>query len=113
VLAIKILVEAVEITRSVLEQQRRRPVLSSLMTTPEKTGVFFRVLHIDTHDLVPPVGYAFEMPIEGGPEFRDDSGQGIAEVLVLAPPKAEAFHDDVAAEVLVHGVKGSESIALF
>ena len=75
-LAIKILVEAVEITRSVLEQQRRRPELSSLMTTPEEPGVAFRVSHIDTHDFVPPVGYPFEMRIEGGPEFRDDSGQG-------------------------------------
>jgi hypothetical protein len=67
VFAIKILVEAVEITRAVLEQQRRRPELSSVMAMSEEPGVFFRVSHIDAHDLVPPVGYAFEMRIEGGP----------------------------------------------
>ena len=111
-LAIEILMETIEIARSVLQEQRCRPTLSGAMAALKKIGVRFRVLDINTHQLIPSVRDRLKMRIQCRPQVRDDLGQRIFEVLVLAFAEAVALHDDAAAKRFILRIQRCHSVAL-
>src|SRR3954469_22415689 len=61
VLAIEILMQAVEIAGLVLQQQRRRPRLPGLMAALQERRVFGGVADVDPHRLVPAIGDALKL----------------------------------------------------
>jgi hypothetical protein len=63
-IAVEILVEAVEITRNILQQKRSRPRLACSVTSLEKRGVVDGIALLDSHPAVPFIGYACEVRIE-------------------------------------------------
>ena len=67
-LAVEILMKAIEVAWAVLKQQRRRLQLSSLMATVDVLGMFFRILHIDFHYLVPVVRDWLEVGVQCRPK---------------------------------------------
>ena len=60
-----------------------------------------RVADVDPHRLVPAIGDGTKPCVKLGPQLRDQIGQRIGEIFVLAAAKAVAAHHDAAAEVLV------------
>src|SRR5436190_8802182 len=98
VLAAEILVQAVVVAGAIAQQQRRRAGLSRGMAAGDEVGVLCRIAHLDTHRLVPAVGDRRQARIEGSPQVGDDTGQRIAEVLVLAAAEAVPRHHDAAPE---------------
>ena len=101
VLAVHVLVQAIVVARAVAQEERGRLGLPGAMTPVEKSRVIVRVAHGDAQGVVPPVGEAGELRIEGRAERGDDLGKRMGEVLVFAAPEAVARHDDPAAEPLV------------
>src|SRR4051812_640350 len=97
-LAVEVLVQAVEDAWDVFEQQRGRPRLPSLMATGEEVGVALGIPDVDAEGLVPAIARCDEARIERGPQLGDGAGQGRGEVLVLAAPETVPRHDDAAAE---------------
>ena len=63
-IAIEILVEAVEVTRDILQQQRRRARLTGVVASLEERRVVVGIALVDSHPAVPLVGHACEMRIE-------------------------------------------------
>ena len=61
----------------------------------------FGIADIDAHRLVPAIGDAAQLRIQRRPQFRDQIGQRIGKILVLAAAKAVAAHHDPAAEMAV------------
>ena len=87
-IAIEILMEAVEVTGNVLQQQRRRPHLAGIMASLEKRCVFDRIPLVDSHAVVPLVGDVHEARIERRAQPAEKIGQRILEVAVLALAEA-------------------------
>jgi len=63
--AVQILVQAVVVTRAVLEQQRRRPRLPGGMAAIEELAMLLRVLHVDLHRGGPAVGHGDQPRVQG------------------------------------------------
>src|SRR5688572_11345272 len=97
-LAVQVLMQAVVIVRSILQQKWRRFDLPGLMTTLDEVRVAVWITHGNAHGGVPAVGNGDEMRVEDRPEFRNEIGQGIAKVFVLAASEPMPCHDDAAAE---------------
>ena len=57
VLAVEVLMQAVVVVRSILEQERSRLALPGLVTAGDKVGVLVRIAHVDAHGLVPANGF--------------------------------------------------------
>src|SRR5262244_1884641 len=105
--------QAIEVTRSVFEQQRSWPQLSGLVTAAEIVGVLRRIPQVDSHHLIPAVGKRLKARIERGPQCRDVFGQGVAKVLVLAAAEVMPFHDHATAEARFVRIKRGESVAFW
>jgi hypothetical protein len=55
-LSVKVLMQAVIVSWSVLQQKWRRPKLARFMATSNKVGMFARILNRDPHALIPAIG---------------------------------------------------------
>lgn len=100
-LSVEILMKAVVIAFAVLEEQRRRPMLSCVMAALNEFSVSFGIAHVDVHCRIPAVGYRREMRIQRSTKFLNDLWQRIAEIFVLAAPEAMPSHDNAAAKEAV------------
>ena len=83
-LTVEVLVQAVVIAGTVLEQQRGGPCLSGDVATVEKGRVVTGKTDIDPERVVPAVGDFCERRIERCTQRRDVCGQRIGEVCVLS-----------------------------
>jgi hypothetical protein len=101
VLSIKILVQAIEIVRNVLQQQRCGLVLPSRMTTLQKRGVIVGKLRIMVQQRVPTIGNVCKPWIERCSQTLNDCRQWIRKIAVLAPPKPMTPHDHAASKSIL------------
>jgi hypothetical protein len=104
--SIQILMEAVIVARSVLEEQRRGTQLAGLVAAREEVRVFRGELDGNFHGFVPAVCYGGQLAVEVGTERLYDGRQGVMEVLVFAAAETVAGHDDLGAEEGFVGVEG-------
>src|SRR5882724_12240152 len=65
-----------------------------------------------SHQGVPAIGDWRDLRIENCPQLRNNRGQGITEILVLAPSKAMSRHDDMASKDVILRVNLGQSMAL-
>jgi hypothetical protein len=78
--------------------------LAGLMTPGQKIPMFGRISDLGSERLVPAIRQWRETTVERGTKLPHDRRQGIGEVLVLAPPKSVAGHDDSGAEIDIPGI---------
>src|SRR5262249_12070213 len=98
-IAVEVLVEAVEVARHVLQQQRRRARLAGIVAPLQERGMVVGVALADTHATVPVIRDVREMGIECRPQATQKVRKRILEVAILALAEAVPCHVDVAAEV--------------
>jgi hypothetical protein len=96
VCAIKILMEAVMIAGTILEEQRRRAGLAGRMATRQKVGMIIRKAGFQTHPCVPAIGDGREVRIERRAQFLYQRWQRIGEIAIFAAPEPVALHYDMA-----------------
>ena len=101
VLSVQILMQAVVIVRSVLQQERRRQGLSGAMAALEEGGVLGGKAHLEAEPLVPAVGDRREMRVERGAQLLHQRRQRIGEIPILAAAEAVACHHHAAAKRLI------------
>ena len=89
---VKILMEAVEVARLVLEKQRRRTGLARCMTSLDEFGVFRRVADVNLHGFVPRIRDRYELAIKTCTQAADKVWQWITEIFVFATAKAVTGH---------------------
>ena len=111
-LAVEVLVEAIEIAGSVLEQKRGGASLSggvaALGERRKGRGEAFGGAELGH----PIIGDRGEPRIEMFAETGDERGERIGEILILAAPEAVALHVDPAPEMSGLGVEGPEGGAV-
>src|SRR6266849_2877411 len=110
--AVQILMKAVVIAWSVLQQQRRWLGLPGIMTSLDEVGMLSRIADVQAHCCVPTIGDGCKARIEGRPELGNHLRQRIAEILVLAASKAVPRHDDAAAKKAIVGIKRNQGLTL-
>src|SRR5258705_10239022 len=110
-LTIEVLVKAVVIVGTVLEQKWCRSDLAGLVAPFDEVCMRLWIANIDTHRPVPSIGDRNKMRIDGRPEPRDKAGQWIAEILVFATPETMAFHHDMTAKNVVLLVEAGYRLA--
>src|SRR5450759_3222372 len=81
------------------------------MAARNKVCVRLWIARVDAHRCIPMIGDRRETCVEGSPQFRDNIGQWIAKVFVLATSKAMSPHDDMAAKHFIFRVKLGQSLA--
>src|SRR6202051_3240966 len=104
--------QAVVVVDPILEEKRRRPYLTGVVTTLDEVGVLFRIAHINSHRFIPAIGDRDQMRIDRRPEFAQKIGKRIAEILVLSAPETMPLHNDSTANDLVVRVKAGDGPAL-
>ena len=104
-LPIEILMQAVVVIGSVLQEQRRRSGLARLMTAREKLRVIFRISRIVPHRCIPSIGDRYKLRIGRSTKFFDEAGQRVVEVLVLSASESMPSHHDAAAKQIVLSIK--------
>ncbi len=112
VLAVQVLVQAVVVAGTVLQQQRRGPLLAGRMAAGQEFRMVGREARIDLQQVVPAVGDGGQRPVQGLAQRRHRGRQRITEILVLAAAKAMLRHHDTAAEQLALPVLGRHGRAL-
>jgi hypothetical protein len=112
-IAVEILVEAVEVTRDVPQQQRCRTNLTRSVTSRKERCVIVGIALVDPHSPVPVVGYNREMRIERRPNAADEGGQRVCEVAILTLAEAVACHVNVAPEIALIGIEASDDTTFF
>ena len=65
-IALEILVQAVEVARDILQQQRRRAGLTGRVASLEEGGMVVGITFVETHPFIPFVGHYCEPRIELG-----------------------------------------------
>ena len=107
-ISVNVLMQAVEVVRLVMEEQRSGSHLTVLLTFRQKYGMFQRKRVGHAHRLVPFVRKGREMRITTFPQLLNDCREWIVEVLVVSTPETIAGHNDVAAKVGVVRIKSDE-----
>ena len=97
VLTVKILMQAVEVALSILEEQRRRPLLPRIVATLVELVMALRVANIDSHGGIPTVRDRRKPRIERGAKTSIVRSR-IVEVLVFSASESVPPHDDATAE---------------
>jgi hypothetical protein len=112
-LSIKILVKAVVITRPIMQKQWGGAMLPRIVASLYEVVMFLRITNVNPHGEVPLVGEWRKAAIKRSSQPLNDIRQWIAEVLVLAAPKAVSRHDNTTAKQSVIRIQASESAAFF
>src|SRR5260370_615985 len=110
-LAIEVLVQAVVIVGTVLEQKRCRSELARLVAPLDEVCMLLWIANINTHRLVPSIGNRNKMRIDGRPEPRNKAGQRITEILIFATPETMACHHNMTAEEVLFLIETGYSLA--
>src|SRR4030095_5867837 len=103
--AVHILMQAIVIVRSVLEQKWGRSSLPRGMATGKKIGMLVWIPDIDVHCRVPSVAYGCKRRVQRRAQASHHLGQWIRKVLVFAAPKSVPLHHDPAAETIFVGIQ--------
>jgi hypothetical protein len=111
-IAVKVLMQAVEVARYILKQQRRRTRLARIVALLQERRVAVRVAAFDAHSCVPVIGNSREMRIKRRAQAADEVGQRVLEVPVLAFAEAVSRHVDVTSEVPFLRVEAGDLPAL-
>src|ERR1700738_5168111 len=82
------------------------------MAALQERFVALGIADIDNHVLVPAIGYSTKLRIKRRPQFRDEIGQRIGKIFVLAASKPMASHHHPAAETIVVGIERHNDVAL-
>ena len=112
-LAVKILVEAVVVILTILEQQRSRTGLAGGMAALDEGGMVGREADVYPHGFVPSVGDRREARVKGRAQALDQRRQRVGKVFVLAAAVAVPGHDDLAAEAFFVAVETDDRVALW
>src|SRR5262245_19152571 len=110
-IAVKVLVEAIIVAWSILQEQRRRARLAGGMAALEERRMIVREAGVHTHPLVPKVGDRREARIERGPELIDQWRKRIGEIAIFAPAEAVARHHHMAAEDVARAIERGSFVA--
>ena len=105
--------EAVEVARNVLQQQRRWTRLTGIVTSFEKRRVVIGITLGNAHSDIPFVGDDRKVRIQRGSQLADEIGKRIFEVAILALAEAVPRHVDVASEVALVRIEGRNGAAFF
>lgn len=108
---IKVLVEAIEVIRAILEKQRSGPRLTRRMAARQKVIMLKRESRLQPHAFVPPIGNGCEQWIERRAEMLHQWWQRIGEIAILAPTEAMALHHHMAAEANGRLIEGCQLVA--
>ena len=92
-LSIKVLMQAVVVTNTVLKKKWSRAQLSGIVAAPNEVRVFTRIPDLNPHRLVPSIGNGSQLAIKRSTQTLYDARQWITEILVLSAPKAVTTHD--------------------
>lgn len=111
-IAVKILVQAVEVARHILQQKRGWPCLTRLVTRFEKRLVIVGIALLNSHPFVPQVGDGREGRIERRSKAAEKFRKWIFEVTILAFAEAVPRHMDVATEMTFIRVESRDTPAL-
>jgi hypothetical protein len=112
VFTVEILMQAVEVPLPILEEQRRRPLLSRVVTTLYELLMSLRVANIDPHSGIPTIRDGSKPRIERGAKTLDQFRQRIVKVLVLSASESVPCHDDTTAEDGFPRIQSGERLAL-
>jgi hypothetical protein len=110
--AVEVLMQAVVVARSVLQQERRRASLPGGMATLEEGRVICGKTHPKPHPLVPAVGNRREMRVERRANLLHERRKRIGEIAVFALPESVPRHQDMAAKARTDIVKAGDAVAL-
>src|ERR1700743_990603 len=111
-LSIEVLMQAVIIALTILEQQRRRTTLPGIVAPSNEVRVRLRKAHIDAERFVPAIRSRGKPRIQIRPQLLDRIRQWIAKILVLAPSEAMPRHSHAAAKEFILGIKIRNRFAL-
>jgi DNA-binding transcriptional LysR family regulator len=111
-LAVEILVQAIIIARTILQQQRRRSALPGGVAPRQERRMSGRKPHVHPHALMPGVRDRSELRIERRSQCLHEIGQWIGKIAVFPPSETVSRHDDVAAERGVVAVQAGNGVAL-
>jgi len=112
-LTVKILVEAVVVTLSILQKQWCRLELACAMAAVKELGVSQRVFDTDAHGRVPAVRDRDEMIVDGGTEILHKIGQWITKILIFPTTKTVPSHYDTASKEIFVAIQFRDGAALF
>lgn len=110
--SVDVLMQAIEVVRTILQQERCGFCLTCIVAAVEKRLVCMRVADVDPHCLVPAIGDVRERRVEGRSEVGDALGNRIGEVLVFASSITMTFHHDPAAKESVPIVRRHQLFTL-
>jgi len=106
-LAVQILVQTIEITRAVLQEQGRRALLAGAVALLRKVRKLFGIVWLLFPKPIDPfVRERHKMRINERPELLYDPGQRIIEVFILALAEGITGHLDPTAKLTVVGIIG-------
>src|SRR6266851_6941874 len=111
-IAVKILVQAIEVAGTVFEQQRRWPGLSFIVALLEEPGMCRRVAPIDAHAGVPFVRDNSQVRIERRAQVADQVRQRVFKIAILSLTETMTRHDHTAAEMIFARVEAGDPLAL-
>src|SRR5258706_8844224 len=97
--------QAVVVSRAVLQEERRRPGLPGAVAATEKSRMMARIADVDSHDLTPAVRDERKPRVELGAQGGDDLGKGMGKILVLAAPEPVPLHHDTAAKSVLRCIE--------
>src|SRR5262249_28387396 len=112
VIAVEVLMQAVEITRHILQQQRRWARLTGVVASLEERRVDLGITLVTPHPAVPFVGDSSEVRIERCSQASNEVRKRVFEVAVLAPAEAMPRHVNVASEVALVRIERCDGAAL-
>ena len=111
-LAVEVLVQAVEVPGPIAEQERRRPRLAGRVAALEELIVSGGKPDGQAERFLPAVGKLDQSRVERAAQRRHHRRERVGEIFVFALPEAVPGHDDAAAEGRVVRIALGQCLAL-
>ncbi len=107
--AVEVLVQAVEVSGAVFQQQWGGAGLAGAMTSFDEVRKCFRIrTHLRAKPFDPLIGQRGELRIDGSPLLLHGLGQRIGEIFILALAEGITRHFDARAKVTIVGIVGGD-----
>jgi hypothetical protein len=100
-LSVEILMETIIVSGAVLQQKRRRPLLSGCVATVKKRLMAIRETNVNPHALVPRISDRDQEWIDRFSQLLNQHRQWIRKIAIFALAEAMPCHDDVTPKTFI------------